>query len=49
MLIVEDNDDARETLRRMLELEGHRVRVAAVDAAEMAGEEGASAYRALLD
>ena len=28
VLIVEDNDDARETLRRMLELDGHRVRVA---------------------
>ena len=28
ILIVEDNDDARETLRRMLELGGHRVRVA---------------------
>jgi signal transduction histidine kinase len=29
VLIVEDNEDARETLRRMLELDGHRVRVAA--------------------
>jgi CheY-like chemotaxis protein len=29
VLVVEDNDDARETLRRILELEGHRVRVAA--------------------
>jgi signal transduction histidine kinase len=29
VLIVEDNADARETLRRMLELDGHRVRVAA--------------------
>ena len=29
LLVVEDNDDARDTLRRMLELEGHRVRVAA--------------------
>jgi CheY-like chemotaxis protein len=29
VLIVEDNDDARETLRRILELDGHRVRVAA--------------------
>jgi len=28
VLIVEDNADARETLKRMLELEGHRVRVA---------------------
>ena len=28
VLIVEDNADARETLRRMLELDGHRVRVA---------------------
>ena len=28
VLIVEDNPDARETLRRMLELDGHRVRVA---------------------
>jgi len=29
VLIVEDNADARETLRRLLELQGHRVRVAA--------------------
>ena len=28
VLVVEDNDDARETLRRMLELEGHKVRTA---------------------
>ena len=28
VLIVEDNPDARDTLRRMLELDGHRVRVA---------------------
>ena len=29
ILIVEDNADGRETLRRLLELQGHRVRVAA--------------------
>jgi signal transduction histidine kinase len=28
ILIVEDNDDARETLRKLLEFAGHRVRVA---------------------
>jgi CheY-like chemotaxis protein len=28
VLVVEDNADARETLKRMLELAGHRVRVA---------------------
>jgi len=28
VLVVEDNADARDTLRRILELEGHRVRVA---------------------
>jgi signal transduction histidine kinase/CheY-like chemotaxis protein len=29
VLVVEDNADARETLQRLLELQGHRVRVAA--------------------
>jgi len=33
VLVVEDNDDAREMLRGMLELDGHRVRVAADGAA----------------
>lgn len=33
ILIVEDNPDGRETLRRLLELEGHQVNVAA-DGAE---------------
>jgi len=28
VLIVEDNEDARDTLRRLLEMDGHRVRVA---------------------
>lgn len=28
ILVVEDNDDARDTLQLLLELEGHRVRVA---------------------
>ena len=28
IMIIEDNDDARETLRRLLELAGHRVQVA---------------------
>ena len=40
VLIVEDNADARETLRRLLELQGHRVRVAA---------EGAAALEAVRD
>lgn len=32
ILVVEDSDDARDTLRLLLELEGHRVRVAATGA-----------------
>ncbi len=35
ILIVEDNADARETLRRLLELAGHRVRTAADGAAAL--------------
>ena len=33
ILVVEDNDDARESLKKLLELSGHRVRVAADGAA----------------
>jgi signal transduction histidine kinase len=36
ILVVEDNDDARDTLRRLLELTGHRVDVAADGAAGLA-------------
>jgi signal transduction histidine kinase len=36
ILVVEDNDDARDTLHRLLELTGHRVNVAADGAAGLA-------------
>jgi len=49
VLVVEDNDDARETLRRMLELEGHRVRVAADGAAGLEAVRQASPEIALID
>ena len=49
VLIVEDNDDARETLRRMLELEGHRVRVAADGLAGLDAVRAAMPEIALID
>ena len=49
VLIVEDNEDARETLRRMLELDGHRVRVAADGLAGLAAVRAATPEIALID
>jgi signal transduction histidine kinase/ActR/RegA family two-component response regulator len=49
ILIVEDNPDARETLRQLLELEGHRVRVAADGAAALAAMRAAPPQAALID
>ncbi|MFN2645049.1 MAG: ATP-binding protein [Burkholderiales bacterium] len=49
VLLVEDNDDARETLQRMLELEGHRVRVAADGAEALDAVRAAPPEIALID
>ena len=49
VLIVEDNDDARETLKRMLEIEGHRVRAAADGIAALAAVRAAPPEIALID
>jgi len=49
VLIVEDNADARETLRRMLELEGHRVRVAGDGMAALDAVRAAAPEIALID
>jgi CheY-like chemotaxis protein len=49
VLVVEDNDDARETLRRMLELEGHRVRVAADGASGLEAVRASVPEIALID
>jgi len=49
VLVVEDNDDARETLRRMLELAGHRVRVAVDGAAALEAVHAAVPEIALID
>ena len=49
VLIVEDNDDARETLRRMLEIEGHRVRVAVDGVAALEAVRAAPPEIALID
>jgi signal transduction histidine kinase/CheY-like chemotaxis protein len=49
VLIVEDNDDARETLRRMLELDGHRVRVAPDGVAGLEAVRSAVPEIALID
>jgi signal transduction histidine kinase/ActR/RegA family two-component response regulator len=49
IVIVEDNADARETLRRLLELGGHRVRTAADGAAGLATLLAAPPEVALID
>jgi len=49
VLVVEDNDDARETLRRMLELEGHRVRTAADGVSGLEAVRSAPPEIALID
>jgi CheY-like chemotaxis protein/two-component sensor histidine kinase len=49
ILIVEDNVDARETLRQLLELQGHRVRVAADGAAAIVAVQAAAPDVALID
>jgi CheY-like chemotaxis protein len=49
ILIVEDNADARETLRRLLELQGHRVRVAAEGAAALETMRATPPEVALID
>src|SRR5205807_10384162 len=49
VLVVEDNDDARETLKRMLELAGHRVRVAVDGAAALDAVHRAVPDIALID
>src|SRR5438094_3394648 len=49
VLVVEDNDDARETLKRMLELAGHRVRVAVDGTAALEAVHAAVPEIALID
>jgi signal transduction histidine kinase len=49
VLVVEDNEDARETLKRMLELAGHHVRVAVDGAAALAAVRSAVPDIALID
>jgi CheY-like chemotaxis protein/anti-sigma regulatory factor (Ser/Thr protein kinase) len=49
VLIVEDNPDARETLKRILELEGHRVRIAADGVAALEAVRSAPPEVALID
>jgi signal transduction histidine kinase/CheY-like chemotaxis protein len=49
ILIVEDNADARETLRKLLELQGHRVRVAAEGTAALEAVRTAPPEVALVD
>jgi signal transduction histidine kinase/ActR/RegA family two-component response regulator len=49
VLIVEDNADAAETLRRLLELAGHRVRVARDGVAGLEALRSGSAQIALID
>jgi CheY-like chemotaxis protein len=49
VLIVEDNADAAETLRRLLELSGHRVRVAHDGVAGLEALLSGSAQIALID
>ncbi len=49
ILIVEDNADARDTLRLLLELEGHRVRVAGTGGQAVELAAGARPDVALVD
>lgn len=49
VLIVEDNDDARESLSMLLELNGHRVRTAADGRAGLAAFASAAPEVALID
>jgi signal transduction histidine kinase len=49
ILIVEDNVDARETLRKLLELQGHHVRVAAEGHAALEAVRAARPEVALVD
>ncbi|HET7199145.1 MAG TPA: ATP-binding protein [Burkholderiales bacterium] len=49
VLVVEDNADARDTLARLLELEGHRVRAAADGASALALLRGEALDAALID
>jgi signal transduction histidine kinase/CheY-like chemotaxis protein len=49
VLLVEDNEDARETLKRMLELAGHRVRVAADGVSALEAVRAAVPEVALID
>jgi len=49
VLVVEDNADARDTLRRMLELEGHRVRVAVDGVSALEAVRAAPPEIALID
>jgi CheY-like chemotaxis protein len=49
VLIVEDNVDARETLKRLLEYEGHRVRVAVDGPSALEAMREAPAEVALID
>jgi len=49
ILVVEDNADARDTLRRILELEGHRVRVAADGVSGLEAVRSAPPEVALID
>ncbi|MBV9190301.1 MAG: response regulator [Betaproteobacteria bacterium] len=49
VLVVEDNEDARETLRRMLELGGHHVRTAADGASGLEAVRSAPPEIALID
>ena len=49
VLIVEDNDDAREMLRHLLEMDGHRVRTAADGPAALDAVRAAPPDVALID
>jgi signal transduction histidine kinase len=49
ILLVEDNEDARDSLRRLLELDGHRVTAASDGASALASVRTALAEVALID